>query len=306
MTTSSNKTVFGVAPMSVTVPAVGGVLVLLFVMMKPEASQGLAVHERLLFWTAHVALGVAGLAVASRLLRPPWLQRLPLYLQLLLVGIAGALVLAPAYLLLEQVVYPATATEPDDWLDFFAERGPAQAFVVEFVELAPVFLAAWFAVNLPLMLDKPQLGGPGPGAPSEPDGGGASATAAPDEDDGDDPRVQFLARLPHAVGTEVVAVSSDMHYLHVHTTLGKCMIHGALRDAAASLGDEGLLVHRSHWVAFTQVTKLARQGSGLVCVMSNGLRVPVSRRNRAKVTEWFGRGHNVVVLPAKKKATSAN
>ncbi len=306
MMSSSKNTVFGVAPMSVTVPVVGGVLVLLFVMMRPEATQGLGVHERLLFWTAHVGLGVVGLAVTSRLLRPRWLRRLPLAAQLLVVGVAGALLLAPAYLLIETYVFPSPAAEADDWLDVFAGKGPVQALVAEFVELAPVFLAAWFAVNLPLLFDKPQLGGPGPGGPAEPDGGGTAAASPPEEAVAHDATVRFLERLPRAVGRDVVAISSDMHYLHVHTELGKCMIHGALRDAATSLGDQGMLVHRSHWVAFAQVTKLARQGSSLACVMSNGLRVPVSRRNRAKVTEWFGRGHNVVVLPAKKKATSAN
>ena len=38
-------------------------------------------------------------------------------------------------------------------------------------------------------------------------------------------------------------------------------------------------------------------------IPSNGLRVPVSRRNRSSVTEWFGRGDNVVVLQEKKKAS---
>ena len=92
-----------------------------------------------------------------------------------------------------------------------------------------------------------------------------------------------------------------MHYLHVHTTRGKCMLLGALRDAAQELGDAGMLVHRSHWVAHEHVQRLVRSGAGWNCEMSNGMRVPVSRRNRARVTEWYGHSGNVVSLPASRR-----
>ena len=91
-----------------------------------------------------------------------------------------------------------------------------------------------------------------------------------------------------------------MHYLHVHTTLGKCMVLGTIRDVASLLEDAGLLVHRSHWVAHAHVQRIAKRGSAWECVMTNNLRIPVSRRNRAKVTEWYGSAGNVVSIDSRK------
>ena len=70
--------------------------------------------------------------------------------------------------------------------------------------------------------------------------------------------------------------------------------------AQAGVEDAGLLVHRSHWVAHAHVRRIAKRGSGWECVMTNDLRIPVSRRNRAKVTEWYGSAGNVVSIASRK------
>ncbi len=71
--------------------------------------------------------------------------------------------LAPVYLLLEGLAPPRLADEPDNWLDFFAMRGPIQSVIAEFLEVTPVFLAAWFAANLPLLVSRPELDESPPG-----------------------------------------------------------------------------------------------------------------------------------------------
>jgi DNA-binding LytR/AlgR family response regulator len=114
----------------------------------------------------------------------------------------------------------------------------------------------------------------------------------------------FYSRLPRAIGCDIILISSDMHYLHVYTTLGKCMILGTIRDAAEQLGDDGVLVHRSHWVAHKHVNRLSRRGRSWECVMSNDQRVPVSRRNQGKVSEWYGRSGNVVSLAEGRPKTA--
>jgi hypothetical protein len=176
-----------------------------------------------------------------------------------------------------------------------------QSVIVEFLEVMPVFLAAWFAVNLPLLLARPVFAGKPPDAPQGPGGSHApsgQSDASPETDD--DRREQFFALIPRALGQDIVAVSSDMHYLHVHTTLGKCMVLGTIRDVASSLEDAGLQVHRSHWVAHAHVRRIAKRGSAWECVMTNDLRIPVSRRNRSKVTEWYGSAGNVVSIASRK------
>ncbi len=299
MDTDSNTTVLGVTSMAKTLPLVGGVLIALFVVVKPEATAGFGFVERLVFWTLHVGLGLASIALASWLLRPRLLRAAPLPLAILLTGVVGATMLAPVYVALEYLMPPGSADVADDWLDAFGTRGPLEAVVAEFIEVAPMFLAAWIAVNLPLILGRPLLAdGPSSG-PDDPGGSGPSSTSGTRADD-DEAGAAFYALLPNALGREVIAVSSDMHYLHVHTSAGRCLVLGTLRDAARDLGDIGMLVHRSHWVAHDHVRRVARKGSSWQCVMSNGLRIPVSRRNRSKVAEWYGAAGNVISMSARK------
>ena len=191
--------------------------------------------------------------------------------------------------------------EPYNWLDVFAAQGVLQSVIAEFLEVTPVFLAAWFTVNLPLLLTRPVFAATPPDTPEGP-GGGDAASRQPDErqQPGDDPGEQFFALIPRALGRDIIAVSSDMHYLHVHTTLGKCMVLGTIRDAASLLGVAGLQVHRSHWVAHAHVRRINKRGSAWECVMTNDLRIPVSRRNRARVAEWYGPAGNIVSIASRK------
>ncbi len=288
MQSESTKTVLGVASLSSTLPVVGLVLVLLFVTMKPEATAGFSLFERIGFWTAHIGLGLVSILFASRLLSHERVARLPLWAGLALTALAGAALLTPVYLFLETLVPAELLDEPDDWFDFFAARGLPYALIAEYLEVVPVFLISWLVVNLPLLL---QPGDTDTAPPSSPDtpGGGRTPDSGFDRDD-------IRARLPHALGTDVILVSSDMHYLHVHTTKGKCMIHGALKTVTAQLGDLGMLVHRSHWVAHRHVQRIVRKESGVELLMSNELRAPVSRRNRSKVSDMYGKSANVVRL----------
>jgi hypothetical protein len=295
---STNTTVLGIASLAKTLPVVGAALVLLFVIMKPEASQGFGFPGRLVFWTAHVGLGLFGIVLAARLIETRFGTRMPLLLGIVLSGAVAALALSPLYAAMDHLVPEGLRQPPDDWLDAFAARGPWQDVAAEFLEVAPIFLTAWVVVNLPLLLAGPSThvapprSGPAGGQRPSDAAGQASRPAGGEGD--------LLSRLPKALGTDIVVISSDLHYLHVHTSLGKCMLLGTLRDAAEQLGDAGMLVHRSHWVAHRHVERLARRGQRIECVLSNGLRTPVSRRNRILAEEWYGRAGNVVSLTGRR------
>ncbi|MEO0421196.1 MAG: LytTR family DNA-binding domain-containing protein [Pseudomonadota bacterium] len=313
----SNATVLGVAPLSRALPAVGIVLVALFVFVKPEATSGYPFLARLGFWSVHIGAGLGSIVLASALLRPSAVHRLPLAIALLLTGLTGAALLAPVYWLLELLTPAELVAAPDDWLDHYAAGGALQAVIAEFIEVAPMFVGAWFAVNLPLLLRKEQAAtaDPAPSAPSppilpEPNKSPSAHESGPPPAPHPDlaphqpserraPR-GVLARLPRALGDDVVAISSDMHYLHVHTTLGKCMLLGTLRDAATELGDQGLLVHRSHWVAHAHVRRILRRGAAWECLMSTDLRVPVSRRKQSEVAQWYGQSGDGVAMSARE------
>jgi hypothetical protein len=61
----SNGTVFGAWALGRSIAVVGALLVITFVVIEPEASWGLGVAARTVFWVIHVGLGLVALYVAS-------------------------------------------------------------------------------------------------------------------------------------------------------------------------------------------------------------------------------------------------
>ena len=102
-----------------------------------------------------------------------------------------------------------------------------------------------------------------------------------------DPVPAFLERLPIKYRTaELHAISSEDHYLRVHTSLGEEMILMRLADAVRELsGADGLQVHRSWWVAKQGVQEEKRVDGRSLLVLPSGTEVPVSRSYRAKAKE---------------------
>ncbi len=298
MADPTDNTVFGVAPLKWTLPVVSAALILLFVAIRPEASSGLGLFARLGFWSAHVGIGLAGLVVASLLIRRSLFIRLPLPMSIIATGIAGVIVTAPAYWLMDRWLPVPGAAVPDGWLDTFAMEGPWHGVIAECMEVAPLFVASWFVVNLPLILkpSRPDESAP----PPDPDESAIPRAAPTPGAVETSPADSFLDRLPAVLGRDLVAISSDLHYLHVYTTLGKTMLLGSLSDTVRVMGTLGMRVHRSHWVAHAHVERLHIAGKEALCVMSSGLRVPVSRRKRAEAKAQYGQA-----IAIKRKTGSA-
>jgi hypothetical protein len=299
----SNGTVFGVWPLARSIPVVGGLLVMALVLMQPEASRGLGLPERIAFWVINVGLALAALYSASWLVLPRIMNRLPAWLSLLVAGVGGALLLAPVGVLVE-LVLPASLhpiDDGDEWLDAFAGRGWWQATIAEFLESAPEVLGFWMIINLPFLASRRSASDT-----SDPDGADSGPTDVDKSEASryaEAARAEFIGRLPEALGTNVLAISSDLHYLHVYTDRGRCMILGSLQQAAEAMGETGLRVHRAHWVARRAIVKIVKNGSEWSCLLTNDLKVPISRRNKSTVAGWFG--HSTRVISVRKGDTEA-
>lgn len=88
----------------------------------------------------------------------------------------------------------------------------------------------------------------------------------------------FLARLPQHLGTDLLALRNEDHYVRVYTAAGDTLLLMRLRDAAAELEQvDGLRVHRSWWVARAALAETLRRDRAIVLRLVNGLEVPVSR-----------------------------
>jgi len=300
----NNGTVFGAWALGPSIGVVGALLVITFVVIEPEASRGLGVAARTVFWVIHIGLGLAALYAASWLVLPHMMNSLPAWLVLLVAGIGGALLVTPLSYLVEQVL-PASLRaleDEDEWLNVFASRGWWQAIAAEFLQLAPATLASWMIINLPFLAYRRRLGD------ARDDVAGSSEPVDLDKAEAgryaESARAEFISRLPESLGTNVIAISSDLHYLHVYTDLGRCMILGSLQQAAESMGDAGLRVHRAHWVARRAIVKIVKNGQQWYCLLSNDLKIPISRRNKSTVAGWFG--HTTRIAPVRKSSTDTN
>ena len=105
------------------------------------------------------------------------------------------------------------------------------------------------------------------------------------------PAPKLLGRLPPHLGSELIALEMEDHYVRAHTALGSTLILLRMRDAVAELdGVDGAQVHRSWWVARAAITAVGRDGRNYRLRLSNGLEAPVARAMVAPLQAdgWLG------------------
>ena len=94
----------------------------------------------------------------------------------------------------------------------------------------------------------------------------------------------FLDRLPAELGTGLIALEMEDHYVRAHTMLGSDLVLLRMRDAIAELeGVEGAQVHRSWWVARDAVERVEREGRNVRLLLPRGLIAPVARSRTAEL-----------------------
>lgn len=209
-----------------------------------NATPGFPAWAVFVYWFVLILLGSLAAEAAGR-----WLERtfpaLPLPLNLALLSIAAAVVVTCALFALETVLM---------------SRKMPLSYAPRIFGLVWVISAAMTAVGY--MAEKSIAASPPADAP-----------------EGAGPVETFLSRLPLRFRqAELHAISSEDHYLRVHTSLGEELILMRLADAVRELeGGGGLQVHRSWWVAATAVRDVKRQGGKVSLVLPSGKEAPVSR-----------------------------
>lgn len=104
-------------------------------------------------------------------------------------------------------------------------------------------------------------------------------TAGQSDQSNASPTQSFLERLPTKFKTaQLYAVSSEGHYLRVHTDKGSPLILMRISDAVRELENaDGLKVHRSWWVAKDGVEDIHKERGRRSLLLKNGEIAPVSR-----------------------------
>lgn len=97
------------------------------------------------------------------------------------------------------------------------------------------------------------------------------------------PRV--VARLEPQVQGALLSLTGRDHYVDVRTTAGTGTILMRFSDAMAEVAPvQGAQIHRSHWVAWSAIDGVERDG-GKYFVLSGDQRLPVSRSFREALAE---------------------
>ncbi len=100
------------------------------------------------------------------------------------------------------------------------------------------------------------------------------------------PRNPLFDQLPPELGSDIIALEMEDHYVRVHTMLGSALVLMRLRDAIMLMGEtDGMQVHRSWWVARGAVEDALRDGRNVRLRLTRGIEAPVARAKLADLRD---------------------
>jgi DNA-binding LytR/AlgR family response regulator len=104
----------------------------------------------------------------------------------------------------------------------------------------------------------------------------------------------LLSRLPPGIGSDIIALETEDHYLRVHAVGGSALILMRMADAVALLDPQlGAQVHRRWWVAQAAVAGVRSEGQKLSLCLIDETQVPVGRTFFAAARARFAHARNI-------------
>lgn len=283
--------------------AAGTLLSIGLALSEPSASEGLGLPARLAFWLAHVASAMFLFELAQvQLGRIALFDRLPPILKVVTVGMMGAFLFAAFnLLLLDRMVF---------FIDGLTDFEPISltGLTIELRDSGAISVLFWFLLNSPrLIMIAQQHDTIGANQMSNPDHTQTVPEQAALPAAAEGHLIELLSRLPRRIGSDIVTVSAELHYLRVYTRSGEALILMSFGRAVEALGViPGLRVHRSHWVALAHVLSLEIDGDRVLCRLDTGLEVPVSRTYRTSLRTALALRDEQRVLHTARKISEAS
>lgn len=284
--------------------AAGTILSFGLALSEPSASSGLGLPARFVFWLAHVASALILYELTQITLgRIAMFGHLPPVFSVTMVGVVGALLFSTFnLLLLDRIVFLI-----GDVLD--PESISIAGLMDELRDSGAVSVLFWVLLNSPRLImiaeqknaDEACEPPPAEVASTPPDAADAPSEAGR-------LLLDLLSRLPRRIGTDIVAISAELHYLRVYTLAGEALILMSFGRAVEALGViPGQTIHRSHWIAVAHVATLESDGNRVICRLDTGLELPVSRTYRPRLRATLaGRDHQRVLQAAGRIAPAPN
>lgn len=256
-------------------------LILLFTLLNPAGTLGVDFGLRLLIWTVQI-----GILVPTFIIIHIKLQKIQIFghlndwYKILLSGLIGCFFYLPFSLAIDYV------TGLDDWSKF---RNLSESYTIvinEIGSLFPTAILTWVAINAPRILnfnfskilpvEQVKL------IPSE-------QTSNYEKQFDFESKNEFLAKFSDKIGTDIIYLMSELHYIRVVTLKGEMLILHNLKDAISELPVDliGIQTHRSFWVNLKYIEKIIKKKLQSVLILSNGKSVPVSRRRISLVKNFL-------------------
>lgn len=229
-------------------------------------------------------------------------ERLAPLLLVMAVGVVGSVLFSVfSLVLLDRVAFPIG--DPMD-----SEPVSIPGLVDELRDSGAASVLFWILLNSPRLFIIAQqkdadsvYGQPPADVASNP----ADPTSGPPE--GSKLLVDLLSRLLRHIGTDIVAISAELHYLRVYTRNGEALIRMSFDHAVEALDmTPGQLIHRLHWVALTHVATLESDGNCVICRLDTGLALPVSRTHRSRLRAVLSMHDRELALRSAEKISAAS
>jgi hypothetical protein len=261
-------------------------LIVVFAWMEPSGAAGIGFLKGLVFWTIQISILIPLLILTQHVvshskrlgltkrrnesnlplltLETPWTQTA-------LSGVLASIVFVPIGYFLD-TLFAIPNNESSGGIIFGLIDEAAGVIV-------PVTVT-WLALNAPWILQL-DFSRTRPDVPTQIPV--ADLESSPTEVN---TQTRFIQELRSRTSGELISISSELHYLRVVTSSEEVMFLYNLRDAIDELpASWGVQIHRSHWVSKEHVRELKRSSGNWQCVLSNGQKLPVSRRKYLEVKE---------------------
>ncbi|MFN9008403.1 MAG: LytTR family DNA-binding domain-containing protein [Hyphomonadaceae bacterium] len=263
-------------------------IAIVIALLNPSSTQELSIAQRALFWLIQVSALLTMMQVMQLALQKlsPFFKW-PIFVQLALSGFIGAALFVPIGTWLDGILGldEPTVTLPRSWyLEFLEEL----AFV------SPPAVAAWLGLNairlrgaLGVFQDR-GLPVTNTDQTSTQPRGSTDVNTGSQESKTEPLKLPFVDLLPPPLGTDLVALSAELHYTRVYTFAGQALIFypfGRAIEELKEVGYPGVQVHRSHWVAQDHILQKKRLKSSGFLQTDTGLKIPVSRRRKNDLSQ---------------------
>ena len=243
--------------------------------MQPEASKGMGFLARLILWSIQITVLMPILIFIITLFQKikffddfnPWLK-------VALSGLVGSVLFLPFALFFDYIF------GLDDWNQVSNFNDLFLLFLDEAGGVIPSVSIVWLAINAPFIL---QLNFSNQNQINFKNNNNVAQLDISDN-------IPDIIHKFHAIGTDIIYISAELHYIRVVTIRGEMLVLYNLSDAIDELNNfyQGLQIHRSFWVVKKHFKKMVREKNQYFLSLTNDKKVPISRRRLEYVRNSLG------------------